>query len=78
MYASFRQNGAAPVKALAAVYRTLAGATGEDVLAELQRTFDAVQVLPGSSEMIVLAIADKARHERRDASSTVTSGSDTV
>ena len=39
--------------------KALAGATGEDVLAELRLTFPSVEVLRGSRELIVLAIAEK-------------------
>jgi ubiquinone/menaquinone biosynthesis C-methylase UbiE len=49
------------VRVLHRVYRALAGATGEDVLAELHRIFPSVEVLPGSSAMIVIAMAEKPR-----------------
>jgi SAM-dependent methyltransferase len=47
------------VRALHLMYRALAGATGEDVLAELRLTFGSVEVLRGSRELIVVAIAEK-------------------
>ena len=47
------------VRALHHAYRALAGATGEDVLAELRTTFPSVEVLHGSRELIVLAIGEK-------------------
>lgn len=42
------------------VYRALAGFTGEDVLAELRRTFDAVELLAPANDMIAIVMAKKA------------------
>jgi len=52
------------VRALHLAYRALAGATGEDVLAELRRTFPSVEVLREARELIVLAIAEKPASPR--------------
>jgi ubiquinone/menaquinone biosynthesis C-methylase UbiE len=41
-------------------YRLLAAFTGEDVLAELRRTFDTIEVLPVSSPAIAIAVAAKS------------------
>jgi phosphatidylethanolamine/phosphatidyl-N-methylethanolamine N-methyltransferase len=40
-------------------YRLLAAFTGEDVFAELRRTFDTIEVLPVSSPAIAIAVAAK-------------------
>jgi ubiquinone/menaquinone biosynthesis C-methylase UbiE len=42
------------------VYRALAGFTGDDVLAELRRTFDVVDLMPESGDAFAIALATKA------------------
>jgi ubiquinone/menaquinone biosynthesis C-methylase UbiE len=41
-------------------YRALAAFTGEDVFAELRRSFDTIEVLPVSSPAIAIAVATKS------------------
>jgi ubiquinone/menaquinone biosynthesis C-methylase UbiE len=67
-----------PVKLLARVYGALAGATGADVLAALRQTFDAVEILPGSRETIIIAMAGKADSPQQPASLGVTGESETA
>ncbi len=54
-------------------YRSLAGFTGEDVLAELRRTFDAVEVLPSSNDTITIVMAKKASNPLGRSSAGVSS-----
>lgn len=58
------------IRSLRLVYRLMAGFTGEDVLAELRRSFDTIEILPASSPAIAIAVAAKAATSSSGPSST--------
>jgi ubiquinone/menaquinone biosynthesis C-methylase UbiE len=57
-------------------YRITAAFTGEDVFAELRRTFDTIEVLPDSSPAFAIAVATKANVPTATSPSTDSNAAD--